>query len=169
MKITVISASRGVLLKLIQAYQSIQRKHPGILDLELIYGATAMSEPLYRAMEQSLITSDILLVELTGSTKEMIQMVHRALEKCSGDIVPLGNVKKKYLRLGELSAEDITDRVWPMDKVRDIKNLSLIQRYLKGAEGPQLEKLLYLLLREYGGYAHLSVPSCNQEIDVVHQ
>lgn len=185
MKITVLTVSTSALRGLVEAGKAIEGEYPHCLELRIFYTVARMKASKQQDMVETIINSDAVIVDLMGSPHEMVTEIYGALEKCKGQIIPCGGAGRAYMRLGELSASQMqrehgvsgnTERLKPeqmkkmaavaekmgkiMDrgKLRDMRNLAQIGKYMGLAEESQLKSMLLLLLRDYGGYGHLPSP-----------
>lgn len=171
MKITFVTVSVPAIRKLIGIEKEIRRQFPGILQLDLYY-AIEMTETQIKRMEDSISHGDMVFVDLMGSPPGIVKAVHSSLERCRGNIIPYGNSAREYLRLGEFTHTSTKKPGKKMDmeamkkmksmadkmgdfmprKMKDMANYGKIMRYFKSTHEYNVKNMLYLMLREYGGY-----------------
>ncbi len=190
MKIMIITVSTSVLQTLIKVSRKLDRDHPGILDLHLIYAARKMSENQRKRMQQLMMDSDTILIDLMGTPEAIVKDIYAALEKTQADIIPYGGSGRDYLRLGNLTSENMKmgrkktsetirsnvqvmkkmsalaeklGKVMP-GKMKDLRNYSQITKYFTIADAFNIKNMLILLLREYGDVPNLPKPKQAREI-----
>lgn len=186
MKITFVTVSAPAVKNLIRAGKAIEQKHPGALDLKLYYGAVVAEEQKLEEMTTDIAGSDLVFVDLMGSAPAVTKAVIKGLESCKGDILPYGNSAREYLRLGKFTVEamkaeggkkpdksamekmkamaESMGKIMP-GKMRDMRNYSLLMKYFKVADLSNMQHMLELLLREYGGLQHIPAPPEPREIE----
>nr|WP_152802242.1 cobaltochelatase subunit CobN [Alkalibaculum sporogenes] len=148
-----------------------------------------MSEQQIKKMTKDIMDSQMVFVDLMGSTPTIIKAIYKALEGCTGNIIPYGNSAREYLRLGKFTADksaERTDSKMNMDtmkkmknmadkmgkiipqKVKDMQNYGLIMKYFRVADKHNIQNMLYLLLREYGRQKELPQPKEPREVNGVY-
>ncbi len=195
MKITFVTVSTTAIRELLKARNTIEERFPGVLDLRLIYAARQMSEEKRAGMHRDIIAADAVLVDLMGSPADIVADVYAALEQCQGQIIPYGQTVRSHIRLGKLTATsmpmgggmgmgeprqmtparmrrmtDIAEtagKILPVGIMRDMRNLSQLAKYFRVADAVQLENMLYLILRDYGGHKELPQPQPAREVDII--
>ncbi len=190
MKITIITVSTSVLKTLVKVSSDLDREYPGILDLRLVYAARQMSDNKRNRMQQLILDSDTVMIDLMGTPEAIVKDIYAALEKTPADIVPYGGGGRDYLRLGDLTAESMQmgmkkpaekkkpsmqamkkmsamaekmGKVMP-GKMKDLGNYSQLTKYFTIADEYNIRNMLILLLREYGHVADLPKPKQAREI-----
>jgi cobaltochelatase CobN len=192
MKITIITVSTTAIRELVRAHEKIAGEFPGIMDLKLFNAARQMSANKRTEMCRDIVDSDFVLIDLMGSPTDIVKDVSNSLESCRGHIVPYGAAGRAYLRLGAFTAgsmsmgrrrpdkEDLSidpgamqkmadmaekmGKMIPLGKMRDMRNFVQLTKYFRVADVNQLENMLSLILRDYGGYKNLPVPEPAREI-----
>ncbi|MCT4596679.1 MAG: magnesium chelatase subunit H [Vallitalea sp.] len=178
MKVTVISVSTSVITGLIKVQEEINSKYNNVLELRLFYASRTLEDSKLESMENDISNSDVTFVDLMGSPKKVISAVMRGLEKCKGNIIPIGGAGRNYLKLGELTSSDMgmnkknnkspkkpmdmakmqkmanmaekMGKLIPVGKPKDMRNFVQIGKYFQNATNIQLMNMMYLLLRDYG-------------------
>ncbi|MCD4669666.1 MAG: magnesium chelatase subunit H [Actinomycetia bacterium] len=188
MKITIVTVSTTSIDTIIKINKEFKEKYKGYMQLDLFYTARELSEDKRKKMKLSIENSNAVLVDLMGSPDSIVRDVYGGLEKAKGQIIPLGNSARSYLRLGKLNADsmkkgmgrgkkrpgmetmkkmsDMAEKIGKVipGKIRDLKNLSQISKYYMIADEYNIRNMLYLLLRDYGGHTDLPVPDEAREI-----
>jgi cobaltochelatase CobN len=195
MKITFVTVSTTAIRELLKAGKNIEQHFPGVLDLKLIYAARKIPDKNRLEMEKDIVSSNAVFVDLMGSPTEVIIGVNSALERCRGQIIPYGQSGRANMRLGKLTADsmpmgkgmemgesrsmnpaamrrmadmaEVAAKILPVGPMRDMRNLSQLTKYFRIADAVQMENLLYLLLRDYGGQKKLPEPKEASEIPVI--
>ncbi len=190
MKITIITVSTSILNTMVKVSRDLGREYPGILDLRLIYAGREMSENRRNKIQQLILDSDSVLIDLMGTPEAIVKDIFAAFEKTQADIIPFGGSGREYLRMGELSAESMNGgmgrstvkkkpsmeamkkmssmaekmgKVMP-GKMKDLRNYSQIIKYFNVADDYNIKNMLILLLREYGNFSDLPKPKEAREI-----
>lgn len=190
MEITIITVSTAILNTLIKVSKVIEAEHPGDLDLHLIYAAREMSAKKRARMQQLILDSDTIMVDLMGTPETIVKDIYAVLEKTSADIIPYGGSGREYLRLGELTADNMKmgmkkktgeqkpnmkamkkmssmaekiGKVIP-GKMKDLRNYSQISKYFSIADEFNITNMLYLLLKDYGKVRGIPKPQEAREI-----
>lgn len=163
MKITFITVSAPAIKNLIKAGKEIELNYENVLELKLYYGTSEMDHVKSENMITDIKTSDLVFVDLMGSPPTVINSVYEGLQKCLGDIIPYGNSGREYLRLGEFTAETMKSR--GENTKMNMRNYSHIMKYFKVADQQNIQNMLYLILREYGGFKNIPKPKEPREVE----
>lgn len=181
MKITFVTVSAPAIQELIWAGKEINENYPDSLSLKLYYASDDMEENKAQTMIQDIKSSDIVFIDLMGSSPSVINSVYIGLEEAKGNIIPYGNSAREYLRLGKFTAESMKSKSSAMkmcmdfmekmrasmpnnlekpmpDRMRDMKNYSQIMKYFKIVDKTNSINMLYLLLRDYGNSKNIPKP-----------
>ena len=187
MKLTVVTVSTSSMNTMIKVYKDFRQKYQDMLFLDVFYAAREMSSLRLEKMKKSIVSSDIVFVDLMGTPEGIVKEVYAALKETSGNVVPYGRSAREYMKLGELSADSMKmgsgekkkpdmkamqkmagmaekmGKVMP-GKMRDMRNLSQITKYFTLADEYNIKNMFLLILREYGGYKNLPKPAEAKEI-----
>jgi cobaltochelatase CobN len=191
-KVTVISVSTSVITGLIKVQEDINSRFNDVLELRLFYASRALEDSKLEDMEIDIVDSDVIFVDLMGSPKKIVEAVIRGLEKCKGNIIPIGGAGRNYLRLGELTSSDMgmnrksnkkprkpmnmskmqkmadmaekMGKIIPVGKPRDMRNFVQIGKYFQNATIIQLTNMMYLLLRDYGRVKGIPKPQESEKL-----
>ena len=194
MRVTFVTVSTTAIRELLAAGCKIEQAHPGVLDLRLAYAARNMSNEKRDQMRKNIIEADAVLVDLMGSPSDLVADVNAALDECRGQIIPFGQSGRSHMRLGDLTADSMrgggmgmgeprqvspeamrkmatvaetVGKMLPVGKMRDMRNLSQLTKYFRVADAAQLENMLHLILRDYGGHKELPKPEPAREVPIV--
>ncbi|KTE89367.1 magnesium chelatase subunit H [Desulfitobacterium hafniense] len=180
MKLTFVTVSPPAVKNLIAIGKEIEAQYPRALELKLYYGASEPAEEKLAEMTETISQSDLVFIDLMGSSPAVSKAVSAGLEKCRGHIVPYGNSPREHMRLGKFTMEAMKSggedkkpdraamakmrtmaekmgKVIP-GKMSDMRNYSLLMKYFKAAGLFNIRNMLYLLLREYGGVKDIPKP-----------
>ncbi|MDO5061792.1 MAG: cobaltochelatase subunit CobN [Peptostreptococcaceae bacterium] len=181
MKITVVSVSLPACRGLRQAVKNW--KEDPVPDLVVLDGKSRLSEEDRPRWEERMTASDLIIVDLMGSPKSVVETVHNILQKTKADILPIGGFEMSMGRLGSFepgkmskgssgemsssamknmsrmkAASEALGKILP-GPMRDMRNFSLCHKYFKMASESEMRELLLLLMREYGGAKDLPKPA----------
>ena len=190
MKITILTVSTASLNTLVKVGKEIAKTYPVILDLRLFYVARAMSDSKREKMQNTILNSDTVLIDLMGTPEAIVKDIYAVLETTKADIIPYGGSGREYLRLGEFTAASMKmgmkkkpeqakpsmkamkkmsnmaekmGKIMP-GKMRDMGNYSQICKYFAVADEFNIKNMLLLLLRDYGQIEELPKPQPAREI-----
>ena len=189
MEITFITVSSPAIKNLIEAGKYIALKYGDVLQLKLYYAKSEFDEVKKKNMVRDIIESDLVFVDLMGSSPAVINAVYEGLKGCSGNMVPYGNSAREYMRLGKFTMDSMNPesgyrkmgadsmkkmqnmtetigKVMP-GKMRDMRNYSFIMKYFKVADNENMLNMLYLILKEYGGVESIPKPKEPREVQEV--
>ncbi|MCR1970757.1 MAG: magnesium chelatase subunit H [Clostridium cochlearium] len=175
MKITVVSVSTSIFGELIRACKYINKIYNNILDLKLYYVSRIVEEDKLRNMVSDIEDADMTIVDLMGAGDKNVKATYNALENCKGQVVIIGTQGREYLKLGNLTSENMNKKETnnkicreSMKKMMDIdkkleksnhmKNYINIGRYWHNAGFEDMKNLLYLILRDYGKHEEIPKP-----------
>ncbi|MCT4619331.1 MAG: cobaltochelatase subunit CobN [Marinisporobacter sp.] len=179
MNLCIITVSTTVLTNISAALDQINSKINQALDLKLYYAASNFSKDELGLIKKDIHSSHAIIVDLMGSPKEITKAVYDSLENYKGQVIPIGGSARDFMKLGSFKANDkmmqsskkpdmqkIRKMIWMAEKIgkvlpgkiRDMKNLSYITKYFKNASISQLESMLCLLLKYYGGVPSIQIP-----------
>lgn len=176
MKITFATVSTPAVRLLQSAQSRLDQLAPGALQLRLHYLFAPNALARTSALIADIAAADAVFLDLMGAAPEVITAVQRGCAACTGQIIPYGASAREFLRLGQLSAESMTRPrsmpsgggmpsprqsmggmagQMPPHLARDSRNYTWLCQYFQNASEQNMEQLLLLLLREYGGYTQL--------------
>jgi cobaltochelatase CobN len=195
MKIIFITVSTTAIRELLKARSAIVRRYPDILELEVIYAARSTPEKARSKTMEDIVNAEAVFVDMMGSPGDLVSEVYAALERCRGQIIPFGQTGRAYMRLGKINAEsmpmgkglgmgepqppspaamrrmsdmaEVAGKILPVGPMRDMRNLSQLSKYFRTADAAQLENMLYLILRDYGGHKELPQPQPALETPII--
>lgn len=185
MKIVILTVSNAALSDIVHVSREIRTAFPGALELNLFYAAKQVREGEKERIFQAIQQADFLLLDLMGAAREYEEIVIRAGQGRECQILPIGGDKEEIrnlLRLGSFSAKDMQQgmqpsarasldsmvrmsniaeklgKMFPVGKLKDIKNYIQIIKYWKNAEEENIRNMLYLIGRDYGGKRNFPKP-----------
>lgn len=173
MILTIVTVSTSSINALIGVYRKELELFKDILDLRLFYAARTMSVKKIDDMTRSLEESDMIMVDLMGSPDGIVKKIYDILETSKADIVPYGRSARQYMKLGSFKPDpskkpdmkamrkmmEMAENMPKMPgKMADMMNLSAITKYFSLADETNIKNMLYLILRDYGGYKKLPKP-----------
>ncbi len=189
MKITFATVSAPGVKELIKIGEKINKDYNNILDLKLYFVPLNQDSKTLRKLSEDISNSDIVFVDLMGASPNVISFVYQGLELCKGEIIPYGNSGRDYLRLGKFTSsgmknkssdkkmdmskmkkmQDMAEKMGKVvpGKMKDMRNYSLICKYFKVSDYENLKNMMYLLLRDYGGYTNLPEPEEPTELEPI--
>lgn len=189
MKITFVTVSAPAIQNLIWAGREINNNYPNSLNLKLYYASVEIDGKKLQNMIQDIKDSDIVFVDLMGSSPNTINAVYKGLEESKGNIIPYGNSAREYMRLGKFTQESMKSKNSNMKmdmasiekmrnmseklgkilpgKMRDMKNYSLIMKYFKVVDNDNALNMFYLMLRDYGGMKNIPIPLAPREVEEI--
>ena len=180
MKITVASVSLPACRGLRKALKNWKE---GLTpDVVVLDAKKELSLEERHTWEERLMDSDLIIVDLMGSPKSVVETIYDSLKKTKSDILPIGGFEMTMGRLGSFelgkmakkssgemnaskmksmakmqTASEVLGTVLP-GPMRDMRNFSLCHKYFKMADEQEMHEMLLLLLREYGGRKELPKP-----------
>lgn len=185
MKLAVLSVSNAALADLAEVSRQVSREFPGDVAIQLFYAAQPGGEKR-EALAVALASADFVLLDLMGAPREYEQAAIEACRRnTQGQIVPIGGDNadlRGMLRLGGFSGRDMKERMqskamispdslatmlnmaeklgklFPVGKLKDIKNYIQIIKYWKNADQENIRQFLCLIGRDYGGLRRLPRP-----------
>lgn len=110
MKITFVTVSAPAIQNLIWAGREINNNYPNSLNLKLYYASVEIDGKKLQNMIQDIKDSDIVFVDLMGSSPNTINAVYKGLEESKGNIIPYGNSAREYMRLGKFTQESMKSK-----------------------------------------------------------
>lgn len=187
LRLVVVSVSNPVIADIIDSKKNLKEKYGDILELKLFYVGRGTEGETLKRIENAILDSDFVILDLMGSEEDVGKTCFNACNSSSCNTVIIGNIGRNNLssisRLGEFSVSEITSRANKPDKKllademlniakeielidrdilsrkhKDIINYVNIGRYWKNAGVEEITNMLYLILREYGGYEKLPEP-----------
>ncbi|QZY55861.1 cobaltochelatase subunit CobN [Crassaminicella profunda] len=186
MNLCIITVSTTVLTTIPVVLEKINSQMNQPLDLNLHYAASNFSNDEYLRIKEDICTSDAIIVDLMGSPKKIVEIVYESLETYKGQVIPIGESARDFMKLGSFKANDkmmqstkkpdmkkirkmitMAEKIGKIipGKIRDMRNLSYITKYFKNATFSQLESMLCLLLKYYGEVPSIQIPE--EPIDVM--
>ncbi|MGO1819872.1 MAG: cobaltochelatase subunit CobN, partial [Senegalia sp. (in: firmicutes)] len=191
MKIVFVTVSVPAIRELVEVGKYINKRYENILNLKLYYAYTNMDRDKRQSMVKDIENSDLVFVDLMGSDPDVISTTYIGLDNCKGNVVPYGNSGRDYMKLGKftmaemgrdknkkgqekkmdmgkmkkmMNMSEMVGKVMP-GKMRDMRNYSLIMKYFKVGDYNNILNMIYLILRDYGGYDQLPIPEDPVELE----
>lgn len=185
MKIVIVAVSNAGLADVAAVTRAIHYDFPNCLQVELFYAGKSLSEGEGVRITQAIVRADFVLLDLMGAAREYEQLVLQACQDSSGQIVPIGGDNegvRSLLKLGSLAGKDMQSgmqssarvspeslvrmldmaekigTMFPVGKLKDIKNYVQIIKYWKNTDEENMRNCLYLIGRDYGGIRALPKP-----------
>ncbi|MBO0992369.1 cobaltochelatase subunit CobN [Bacillus sp. SD088] len=164
MNITIVTTSTTAINDLIHAYESkLSSAIKMMVDVQL-FDIGSDKEEQFARRKSSVSKSDILLLDLHGSSQRLNQIIMESIPSTRSFIVPIngfGDGLRSFFKLGSLSAKDfdqehhgrpsqIREDNQSSEKHTDLQNYSKIVTYWRLAGVENMHNLLCFLLKEYG-------------------
>jgi cobaltochelatase CobN len=186
MKIVILTVSNAALADIAHVSKEITRTFPKALQLSLFYAAKQMQEGEAERIQQGIKDADFILLDLMGASREYEDAVLGACQGSAGQVLPIGGDKDEIrglLKLGSFTGKDMKNgmqpsprasldsmvrmsnmaeklgKMFPIGKLKDIKNYIQIIKYWKNAEEENIRNMLYLIGRDYGGNRNFPKPA----------
>lgn len=184
MKITFVTVSAPAVQYLLKAGDEIRTLNNVSLDLKIYYAVNEVGREKAQQIKQDIVEADATFLDLMGSPPMIIDLVTKGCEQSNGHIIPYGASARQFLRLGKFTASSMnrSDQKAPsMEMIKkmqsiaegvgkilpgamhDMRNYSLLMKYFQNATASNIENMLVLLLKEYGGYKNLPKPQLPEE------
>ncbi|WP_053955616.1 cobaltochelatase subunit CobN [Inediibacterium massiliense] len=179
MKICILTVSTTVISNISSILSKINSQINDSLEVALYYAASTSSDDKLSIIKEDILSSHAIIIDLMGSPKPIVEAVYDALENYNGHVIPIGGFGRAFMKLGSfkpnnkmmksdkkpdmkkiqkmISMAEKLGKVLP-GRLRDIRNMSHIAKYFKNASPDQLESMICLLLKFYGGYPSISIP-----------
>ncbi|WP_129599440.1 cobaltochelatase subunit CobN [Anaerophilus nitritogenes] len=179
MKLCILTVSTTVITNISSILSKIDSQINNFIEVALYYATSNFSDDELYTVKKDILSSHAVIVDLMGSPKPIVEAVYDALENYNGHVIPIGGSGRSFIRLGSFKPNDKmmkSDKKPDMKKIqkmismaeklgkvipgkiRDIRNLSHIVKYFKNASQDQLESMLCLLLKFYGGKPSIYIP-----------
>ncbi|MCJ7842334.1 cobaltochelatase subunit CobN [Lederbergia sp. NSJ-179] len=164
MNITILTTSTTAITDLIHVYESkLSSAIKTIVDVQLFDIGSDKEEQMTK-IKSSVSKTDILLLDLHGSSQRLNEIIMENIPSTSSFIVPInrfGDGLHSFFKLGSLSAKDfdqerhgrpsqIREESQSSEKRTDLQNYSKIVAYWRLAGVKNMRNLLCFLLKEYG-------------------
>ena len=172
MKLVFVTVSAPALKLLPEAVKKLNKTAEETIECRVFYAVTEYSEEKQEKLEQAILDSQAVFLDLMGAPPANVQAVNRACEKAEGQIIPYGASPREYLRLGAFTASSmgssgrekapspeamkkmgtmarVMGKAIP-GKMRDMRNYTLLCSYFQNACAANMEGLVNLLASEYG-------------------
>lgn len=108
MKITIVAVSAPALYELSRFKKEyLERYGEGSLDMPMFYVAAAVPKLscLEKRITEEIETADAAVIDIMGASEALQDTVGKALSKCRGYRIVIGNGCREYIRLGAFSME----------------------------------------------------------------
>lgn len=185
MKIIVLAVSNAGLADMACVSRELTAQFPGCLEVKLFYAAKHIERGQAERISAAIKAADFILLDLMGASREYEETVLLACQNSRSNIVPIGGDNQEIrsiLKLGSFSGKDMKagmessarvsldsmlrmmdmaeklGKMLPLGKLKDIKNYVQIIKYWKNADEGNIRNLLYLIGRDYGGFAAFPKP-----------
>jgi cobaltochelatase CobN len=185
MRIVILTVSNAALADIVHVSRDMDKAYPNALQLNLFYAAKHVSDGEVERIGQAIQQADFILLDLMGASREYEDIVLQACQKSKCQILPIGGDKAEIrglLKLGSFSGKDMQQgmepsarasldsmvrmsnmaeklgKMFPIGKLKDIKNYIQIIKYWKNAEEENIRNMLYLIGRDYGRHHDFPKP-----------
>jgi cobaltochelatase CobN len=173
MKLIVFTTSYAVLRNFSRAYAGFNVKQKREMQLALFNLEKNMEASEWDKVRQAIRQADMILHDPHGMPEEVLHMLIRECMDTEAQQVPVGGDSRQLghlLRLGQLRGSDLPERSaamgnaagLPEEKRRDSAALMNIRSYWQTGGPDHTRSLLFLLARQYGGFADWPAPASLQ-------
>jgi len=178
-KLVVVTVSNPVVADIIKATNIIEEKYGHIIELKLFYVGNKEETNDLKAIEKSVLEGDFIILDLMGSKESVGKTCFKSCSIVKKNMVIIGNGERYNLnsisRLGRFIIKEEIKKLEAMQESsssnsitnKDMRNYIFIRKYWKNAGTEEILNMLYLILRDYGGYETLPEPKEPMEYEPI--